>query len=199
MDESTKVVVATKEATPESKTPVVRLGTVTGKPVEIKSKDGKTLYKCQYCGKYVNAEDSIENEAGSYCEHLREEGYDEVALAKVRSGKTVDKVPVDENGKEWVKIAVVHRLCDKHNIPISRLVKAFGGDRGLDPVLHPAFAFVYVGRARYISPWCATTEGLAFLKTLGQSGSPNPEAKTTKPVKSVKPATKVEEALAPTK
>jgi len=124
--------------------------------------DGVTKYKCQYCGKWITADTSIEHEAGSYCENLRERGLDSMTLAEIKASKTVAELEGGES--EWVKTAVLHKLCNKHDIPISRMVKAFGGDRGIEPAARPEFEFVYSGRARYVRAWCATKEGLDFLK-----------------------------------
>ena len=52
-------------------------------------------------------------------------------------------------------------------IPISRLVKAFGGDRTINGAMHPNFEPVYVGRARYVHPDCIEAWGLNFLRTMG--------------------------------
>ena len=124
--------------------------------------NGVEKYKCQYCGKWVTTETSIENEAGHYCEQLRERGLDTLTLAEIKASKTVAEL---EGGEQaWVKTAVLHRLCNKHDIPVSRMVKAFGGDRGIESVARPEFQFVYCGRARYVRAWCATKEGLDFLK-----------------------------------
>ena len=124
--------------------------------------NGTEKYKCQYCGKWITADTSIEHEAGSYCDNLRERGMDSMTLAEIKASKTVAELEGGES--EWVKTAVLHKLCNKHDIPVSRMVKAFGNDRGIDPVARPEFTFVYCGRARYVRAWCATAEGLAFLK-----------------------------------
>lgn len=166
------------------------------RPTQVQNADGTITYKCQFCGKKITAEDAIEAEAGSYCHHLREQGLDDAALADIRSGKTVAEVP-----EGWVKIAAVHHLCDARGIPISALVRCFGGDRGLDPVLEPRFAFVYCGKARWVDGWVATSEGLAFIakearkaKIEKSEAASNKAGKTVKPRKSVVPDA-TEEAL----
>jgi hypothetical protein len=64
----------------------------------------------------------------------------------------------------YIKVADLHRICEKHSIPVARMVKAIGGDRSLKAPLDPRFTPIYVGATRYVSGWCATKEGLDMLK-----------------------------------
>jgi hypothetical protein len=64
----------------------------------------------------------------------------------------------------WVKLAEVSAKCRVEGIPVSKFVRAFGGDRGMLPVADPVFEFVYVGRTRYV-PAEALTKGIELLKS----------------------------------
>lgn len=143
--------------------------------------------KCQYCGKFISNDDSIEHEAGGYCHSLREQGWDSVRLTEHRASMTVSEVPTTKAGEPWIKVAALDRKLKKMGVPISRMVRAMGGDRSIDPPLHPKFKPVYVGRARYLDPWCASAEGIEFLKGLANSSPPteNTTPKATKTTKKV--------------
>lgn len=136
--------------------------------------DGTKRYKCQYCGKWIKFETWEEFEAGDYCHQLRDErGFDETTLAELRASMSADEVPVTSDGREYIKVATLHRKLQREGIPVSRMVKAFGGDRTVDGPMHPKFQPVYVGRARYLHPDCGDKWGLDYLRTLdgGRSGS----------------------------
>ena len=124
--------------------------------------------KCQHCGKKVTREEAVELESGSYCQHLRDAGYTTESLTAHRVAMTVDEIP-ETNGESWVKVAALHKKLQREGIPVARMVRAFGGDRSLDGPLHPKFKVVYVGKARYLDPWCASPEGLEYLRGLGES------------------------------
>ena len=135
--------------------------------------DGVKRYKCQYCGKWIKFETWEEFEAGDYCHQLRDEkGWDEVSLKAHRASMSSENVPVAEDGREYVKVAVLGRICTREGIPVSRLVKAFGRDRTIDGAMHPKFQPVYVGRARYVHPDCAEKWGLDFMRGI-KGGSKN--------------------------
>jgi hypothetical protein len=129
--------------------------------------DGTLKFKCQYCGKLISADSFEEFMAGSYCHQLRDEqGWTEADLREHRLGMSANDVPVAEDGREYVKVAVLGRICRREGIPVSRLVKAFGKDRCIDGALHEKFQPVYVGRARYVHPDCGETWGLNYLRTM---------------------------------
>ena len=150
------------------KAEVVRVSTKTGKPVEIRMKDGKSQYKCEFCGKWLSNEDAIDAGHGDYCQSLRAMGLDDDALAKRRSARTVAEVPVVEagkfKGKTWIKTSILHRTLVKEGIPVARMVNAMGGDRGLEAASREEFSFVYCGRARWVHPWCGSPDGLGYLR-----------------------------------
>jgi hypothetical protein len=127
---------------------------------------GRTLIKCQYCGKWIRPkEDADETDAGDYCRELHQKFTPE-ELEEIKLSLTADEVP-----RGWVKLAAAGRICRKHGIPVNRLVKAIGGDRGIEAPLHPKFQPKYVGNSRWIDPWCVSEEGLKFLKNLSSGRS----------------------------
>lgn len=183
---------------------------VTGRVVQIKMEDGQVKYKCQFCGKWLIAEESIDMDSGHYCHELREQGLDDVALAELRANRTVEEVPIVTKGtfkgKSWIKTAALHKICTSKSIPVARMVRAMGGDRGIKPPLRDEYNFVYCGKARWVHPWCASDEGLSWLRGLGkESEIPLKEVKAgttrkrTRTRKSVKPkdteTAAIEEAL----
>ena len=89
---------------------------------------------------------------------------------------SVKAIPED-NGKPWVKLADVGDACRVAGIAISRLVRATGGDRGMNPPADPLFQIVYFGRVRYVHPDVLTT-GLTMLQKEGFASTPRkPRAK----------------------
>ena len=61
------------------------------------------------------------------------------------------ELTVEEAPPGWVKVSDVSNACREAGIPVSKFVRAFGGDRGMGAPADPVFAFVYVGRTRYVS------------------------------------------------
>lgn len=88
----------------------------------------------------------------------RDDDWTEEQVKAKRAELTVEEVP-----EGWVKVAEVSNACREAGIPVSKFVRAFGGDRGMNPPAAPVFAFVYVGRTRYVSGE-ALTKGLEMLK-----------------------------------
>jgi hypothetical protein len=114
--------------------------------------------KCQYCGKILIRDISIEQEAGDYCSHLREEGKDTAFLMAHRATMTATEAP-----EGFIKVAQLHKICERNNVPVARMVKAIGGDRKLVSPIDPRFTPIYVGNARWVDPFCSTKEGLAMI------------------------------------
>jgi hypothetical protein len=92
---------------------------------------------------------------------------------------SADEVPESEDGRPYIKVAVLGMIVKKEGIPVSRLVKAFGRDRCIDGAMHPKFQPVYVGRARYVHPDCGTKWGLDFMRNVvgGRSSSSSNDQK----------------------
>jgi hypothetical protein len=147
--------------------------------------DGVKKYKCQYCGKWIKFDSWEEFEAGDYCHQLREEkGFTDATLAEHRASMSADEVPVTSDGREYIKVASLDRMLKQKGIPVSRMVKAFGGDRTIDGPMHPKFQPVYVGRARYLHPDCGEQWGLDYLQNTvgGRSGNSKPKNAEVKEV-----------------
>src|SRR3989337_4048298 len=87
----------------------------------------------------------------------RNDGWTEEQVTARKAELTRTEVP-----EGWVKLAEVALKCRENQIPISKFVRAFGGDRGMAPVADPVFQFVYVGRTRYV-PAEALTKGIQLL------------------------------------
>jgi hypothetical protein len=119
-------------------------------------------------------------------------------VAARRAELTKDAAP-----EGWIKVSDMANLCREAGVPISKMVRAFGGDRGMDPVKDPVFQLIYVGRTRYLPPE-AKTKGLELLKQEGFAATerkprekkekpadgtgPVKDAKSIKPKVSVRPA-----------
>jgi len=139
------------------------------------------IEKCTHCGKWLVRDESVERGEGDHCFHLFDElGHTAASLSEHRKSMTADEVP-----EGWVKVASLHRICVQEGIPVAALVKAFGGDRTLSGPLHPKFNPLYVGNARWLDPWCAGPEGLAFLRSLARQPG---KATTKAPAKVKTPA-----------
>ncbi len=113
----------------------------------------------------------------------RNDDWTEEQVKARRAELTREEVP-----EGYVKVSEVDTACRAAGIPISKLVRAFGGDRGMSAPAHPLFAFVYVGRTRYL-PGNVLTQGLEMLA--------NPEFLKT--VRKRKPKAEVAEGTGPVK
>jgi hypothetical protein len=89
---------------------------------------------------------------------FRNPEWTEEQVAARKAALTVAEIPTG-----WVKVSEVGTAARTAGIPVSKLVRAFGGDRGMLEPTHQLFKFVYVGRTRYVSGQ-AMTEGIALLK-----------------------------------
>jgi hypothetical protein len=130
------------------------------KVVEIKQAGGQAeVTKCRFCGKYLIRDKSVEQEAGDYCEHLREDlGYTTETLMAHRATMSAPTAP-----EGYIKVADLHKICEAAGIPVNRMVNAIGRDRGLSAPIDPRFRPVYVKGTRWVDGWCATKEGLAMI------------------------------------
>lgn len=153
------------------------------------------LVKCLHCGKVLVRDTSIEREEGDLCSHLYQElGHTAESLREIRAKATVAAVP-----EKMIKIAALHRICVSKGIPVSRMVVAIGGDRGLNAPADKRLKPIYVGNARYVSDWAATAEGLALIASIGGRTTKAAPTKAVAVTKAKKPASKkaaTEEATA---
>ena len=123
-------------------------------------------------------EDTVQKEAEKKVinrrKYRKDEWTDEMVAAR-KAELTVTEVPAG-----YVKISELGKMCNINNIPISLLVKATGGDRGMDEPLDPLFQIVYVGRTRYVKPETMTA-GIELLQSEGFGKTPRkPRAKKEK-------------------
>lgn len=140
---------------------------------------------CSVCGKPLTDPESVKHGIGPLC---RAKGWTKEAVAAKMAILKKDEVPAG-----WVKLADVDRKLRLEGIPVARMVRAIGGDRGMEDPIRPEFQVVYVGRARYLDPFILTAEGLNILrdKYLGQpKPEPKPRAKKAKKEGEAQPAKK---------
>lgn len=88
----------------------------------------------------------------------RNDDWTEEQVAAKKAELTVEAAP-----EGWIKLSEASDAMRANGIPVSKFVRAFGGDRGMNPPISPEFKFVYVGRTRYVPPEVLTT-GIAKLK-----------------------------------
>jgi len=82
-----------------------------------------------------------------------------------------------------IKLTEVVGACRVEGIPVSKLIRATGGDRCMTPPLDPVFQVTYVGRTRYLKPE-TLTQGMKLL------ADPNFGATKRKPRKKAEPKAK---------
>jgi hypothetical protein len=115
--------------------------------------------KCHRCGKILVRDKSIEAEAGDLCAHFDASGITPEYLMQHRATMTVTTLP-----EGMIKVAELHKICEREGIPVNRMVNAIGKDRGLSDPIDPRLKPVYFGNARYVSAWSSTKEGLAVIR-----------------------------------
>jgi hypothetical protein len=130
--------------------------------------------RCLVCNKPLTDPESVALGVGPLC-HAK--GWTKESVAAKMADLKKTEVP-----EGWIKLAAVADRCRAEEIPVSRLVRAVGGDRGMEDPIKPMFQVIYVGRARYLSPETISPEGLAILAQRNL-GEPVPE----KPKKEPKP------------
>lgn len=163
---------------------VVEVVTVEGAralkfPVErIDPKTGKTQIRCGSCGKWLFKDAAQRRGEGDLCNCLRSTmGYSDASLAEHKAQFTKPEVP-----EGWIKIAVLHTLCNKHRIPVSKMLACIGWDRGLYPPVEPRFQPYYIGNARYVDGWCGSAEGLKAIEACTRK---KPKPQVTEPIEPV--------------
>lgn len=135
--------------------------------------DPKTV--CQICGKTLTRAKSVEAQIGHRCDTLQAQGWDAKKLEDHYTANT--GAPPDG----YIKVADLHRKIDATgNIPgltVSKMVKAIGKDRAVEPPLHPIAKPVYDSRrTRWVDPWLATKAGLTAIATGDFSNAPEPKS-----------------------
>ncbi|HKZ42953.1 MAG TPA: DUF6011 domain-containing protein [Candidatus Hodarchaeales archaeon] len=147
---------------------------------------------CSVCGKPLTDPESVKLGIGPLCRAM---GWTKETIAAKMTQLKRDTVP-----EGWVKLADVDKRCRLEGIPVARLVRAIGGDRGMKEPINENFAVIYVGRARYMSPYVLTPEGLNLLsdRYLGQP-KPEPKVRVKKEKAEGEAAPKTKKAKASTK
>lgn len=151
------------------------------------AKAGRSSVTCYVCGKHLLAGTSLVRGIGPTCvsqvlSHLPAgtnlltcpQSAFTAAVAAVRGtpvaqythSKVSGTIPLTSYGTAFIKVAAVHVYLAKQAIPISLLVRAFGGDKCLMPALNPYWQPYYVGKTRYLHPLCGTLHGIAQLKAM---------------------------------
>ena len=109
-------------------------------------------------------EKPVEEKKPSNRRKYRNDAWTDEMVAARLAELTVEKIPVTEDERPWVKMSEVDTAFKALGIPISRLVRATGGDRGMNPPASPLWQIVYVGHTRYLSP-DTLTEGISKMKS----------------------------------
>lgn len=89
-------------------------------------------------------------------------------VAQYAHSRVAGSIPATSYGTSHIKVATVHLYLKAAGVPISLLVRAFGGDKCLMPALNPYWQPTYVGKTRYLHPLCGTVHGIAQLKAMAQ-------------------------------
>lgn len=127
---------------------------------------------CTICGKTLTRKQSVDNEIGHRCDTLIAQGWTGEKLQKHEASQTG---PIPEG---YVKLATfkqivpakVHKIA---GLTISKVVKAVGKDRAVEPPLHPIAKPIYDSRrTRWVNPWLATDAGLKAIATGDFSKAP---------------------------
>ena len=122
---------------------------------------------CKYCGKHISRNASVTNAAGHKCAQLAAT-YTPAQL-QAHYNAITGSVPAGYiTVAAWGK-AVRAAQPTTPGLTIAKLVRAIGGDRALQPPVHPICQVVYNGNQRWVNPWLATSQGLQALAT-GQWG-----------------------------
>ena len=95
---------------------------------------------------------------------FRDPTWTDEQVAARKAELTVEAIPVTPDGRPWVKFSDAGDAFVAAGIPVTRLVRASGGDRGMGKPAGELWAIVYVGNTRYIHP-DAITLGLDQMKS----------------------------------
>jgi hypothetical protein len=151
------------------------------------------ISKCANCGKVLTNSVSITNAQGHKCLAITG-NFTAAQLQAHKAHKTLPSVPVG-----YIKTALLHKKVQAAKnaglaVSISKMVSAFGGDRGISPQgtptkpIHVVYNFWYVQghKARYIHAWCGTQAGLQALASGNFTSAPSPPANKTAMLKALK-------------
>ena len=140
-----------------------------------------TKTTCQFCGKTITRTGTVTAGHGARCAAVQAHFANTAKLtpAQYKAKYTLAGVPPG-----YIKTAVLHKLIVRaqhagraQGANVSKMVRAFGTDKGILPLLAPIWRFFYVGRARYVNAWCATPAAFASLGAY-QPATDTPQAPT---------------------
>lgn len=127
---------------------------------------------CTICGKTLTRKQSVDNGIGHRCDSLIAQGWTGEKLQKHEASQT-GKIP-----EGYVKVSTFHQIVPRKvsaipGLTISKVVKAIGKDRAVEPPLHPIARPIYDSRrTRWVNPWLATDAGLTAIATGDFSKAP---------------------------
>lgn len=127
---------------------------------------------CGVCNKPLTDPESIKAGIGPLC---RQKGWTKEKIQERMVLLKKEEVPAG-----WRKLSELADQLRLKGIPVARMVRAVGGDRGMDDPIDIRFMPAYVGRARYLDPWCFGTEAENLLSDRNL-GKPAPEKKAKTP------------------
>ena len=155
-------------------------------PVEVKEKKVKKVYEgpaCSVCGKPLTDPESVRLGIGPLC---RAKGWTKEKVAAKMATLKRDVIPAG-----WIKLSDVAKKLRSEDIPVARMVRAVGGDRGMEDPINATFQVIYVGRARYLSPDTLNGASLTLLRDK-YLGKPQPEKKVKEKKEKVAKAPKAD-------
>lgn len=98
-------------------------------------------------------------------EHLRQElSKKERTLEEAQAIREANQLSEDEEA-DYMKLADVAKYYRQNNIPVSRLVRATGGDRAMLPAIE-GFEVKWKGRTRYLNGWVISAEAMERVANL---------------------------------
>lgn len=129
---------------------------------------------CKVCGKSLTRKQSVTAEIGHRCDTLLAQGWN---AEKLTANYAKISGPVPEG---FVKLADLDRKIKLERngtkfpgITISKMVRAIGKDRGVEPPLHPIAQPIYDSRRhRWVNGWLMTKDGLTAIATGDFSKAP---------------------------
>lgn len=111
----------------------------------------------------VKPEEVAEEKKASNRRKYRNDNWTDEQVQSRYEELAAEAIPQTDDGRPWVKLAEVGDAFRMAGIPVSRLVRATGGDRGMNPPVNNLWQVVYVGRTRYLHP-DVLTEGIKAMQ-----------------------------------
>jgi hypothetical protein len=149
--------------------------------------DKKAIATCRICGKPLTNAESVASGIGPICD-----GKDPKVIAQRMEELSQDAIPQD-----YVPLSRLVQAANERDIATSRVVRAFGGDRGLEDPIDPVFALVYVQGRRYVHKDALLVKNLTLIANLPRrnaastNSKPKAKRKTAAEKKTLKKANKI--------